>query len=126
MQAAESAESSIVAISKGSKDVPTVHNNSHCNRDIYLYHGRDQSPNRSKPPQSPTRSKHCRGCSSTHHMYLSPDCKAKDSKCYDCGHTGHFAQYCERRQGKSNWSSDEGKAIKMIHLRSIRHSAAVS
>uniref|UniRef100_A0A915I5S2 CCHC-type domain-containing protein n=1 Tax=Romanomermis culicivorax TaxID=13658 RepID=A0A915I5S2_ROMCU len=59
-------------------------------------------------------------------MYLSPHCKAKDSKCYDCGRTGHSAKYCERRQGKSNRWRDEGKALKMIHLGSVTHSATTS
>uniref|UniRef100_A0A915HJD2 CCHC-type domain-containing protein n=1 Tax=Romanomermis culicivorax TaxID=13658 RepID=A0A915HJD2_ROMCU len=59
-------------------------------------------------------------------MYSSPNCKAKDSKCYDCGRTGHFAKYCEQHQGKSNRSSDEGKAVKAIHLESVTHSATPS
>uniref|UniRef100_A0A915JV87 CCHC-type domain-containing protein n=1 Tax=Romanomermis culicivorax TaxID=13658 RepID=A0A915JV87_ROMCU len=42
----------------------------------------------------------------------------KDSKCYDCGHKGHFAKYCERHPGKLNESSDEEKAVKMTNLRS--------
>uniref|UniRef100_A0A915JEM4 Uncharacterized protein n=1 Tax=Romanomermis culicivorax TaxID=13658 RepID=A0A915JEM4_ROMCU len=47
------------------------------------------------------------GCGLTHHTYLLPDCKVKDSKCYDRGHIGHFAKYCEQCQGKSNQSRDE-------------------
>uniref|UniRef100_A0A915IH81 CCHC-type domain-containing protein n=1 Tax=Romanomermis culicivorax TaxID=13658 RepID=A0A915IH81_ROMCU len=124
MQAAQSAESSSPAIHGGSKNVHALPNNSPHDSDRYLNHGRDQSLNQSKRPQSPMRSKHCRGCSSTRHMYLSLDRKAMDIKCYDCGRTGHFPKYCEPRQGKSNRSSDEGKAVKMIHLLSVKHSAA--
>uniref|UniRef100_A0A915KCT7 CCHC-type domain-containing protein n=1 Tax=Romanomermis culicivorax TaxID=13658 RepID=A0A915KCT7_ROMCU len=126
MQAVESAECSSHAIPRDSKDVHAVHNNSHGDSDRYINYCLDQSTNRSKCPQSPMMSKHCWGRSSTHHTCLSPHCKAKDSKCYDCGLRGHFAKYWEQRQGKSNPLSDEGKAVKTIHLGSVTHSAAAS
>uniref|UniRef100_A0A915L1R6 Gag protein n=1 Tax=Romanomermis culicivorax TaxID=13658 RepID=A0A915L1R6_ROMCU len=80
VQAAESAERSSTTIPGGWKDVHAIHNNSHRDSDRYPNGGRDQSPNRSKHLQSPRGSKHCPCCGSTHHTYLSPDCKAKDSK----------------------------------------------
>uniref|UniRef100_A0A915J8X2 CCHC-type domain-containing protein n=1 Tax=Romanomermis culicivorax TaxID=13658 RepID=A0A915J8X2_ROMCU len=122
----QAAQSSSAAIPEGSKDVHALRNNSRHNSNRYLNCGRDQSPNPSKCPQSPTKSKHCRGCGSTCHAYLSPDCKAKDSKCYHCGCMGHFAKYCKGCQGKSNPSSEEGKAVRMIHLPSLMHSAPAS
>uniref|UniRef100_A0A915JV35 CCHC-type domain-containing protein n=1 Tax=Romanomermis culicivorax TaxID=13658 RepID=A0A915JV35_ROMCU len=95
MQAAESAESLSTTIRGSLNDVYAIRNNSCCNSNRYLNRGRDQSLNQSKLPQSPRRSKHCRGCGLTHHTYLSPNCKAKNSKCYDCGSTGNFAKYCQ-------------------------------
>uniref|UniRef100_A0A915IU82 Uncharacterized protein n=1 Tax=Romanomermis culicivorax TaxID=13658 RepID=A0A915IU82_ROMCU len=55
MQAAESAKSSSDALHGDSKDVHAVCNNSHHDSNRYLNRSRDQSPNQSKHPRSPTK-----------------------------------------------------------------------
>uniref|UniRef100_A0A915JPE9 Uncharacterized protein n=1 Tax=Romanomermis culicivorax TaxID=13658 RepID=A0A915JPE9_ROMCU len=77
MQAAESAKSSSTNVHGDLKDVHAIGNNSHHDSDRYINRGRDQSPNPSKHSQSPTRSKPCLGCSSTHHTYLLPNRKER-------------------------------------------------